>query len=58
MKTLAQRIKAWREGANLTQEELARALMISVASLQKYERGARTPHPDLLERIEAKIGAA
>lgn len=58
MRTLAHRIKAWREGAGLSQEEAARALLISLSAYQKYERGARNPAGITLERINRLLAGA
>lgn len=56
MNDLPNRLKAWRERGNLSQEEAARVLLVSVSAVQKWEAGVRLPEGDLLARIEKKIG--
>jgi len=45
-----------RAEAGLTQEELAHATKISIASIGKYERGERSPRGPRLRRIAAVTG--
>lgn len=51
-----QRLVRARVEAGFTQEELARAADVSLASISKYERGARTPGGERLRKIAAATG--
>lgn len=44
-------LKAARINANLTQEEAAKMLCISKATLQNYESGETSPTMELVEKI-------
>ena len=45
-------LKAARVNQNMTQAEAAKALKISLASLQNYEAGRRFPNVEVIKRIE------
>lgn len=49
-------LKAARVNQNLTQAEAAKALKISLASLQNYEAGRRYPNVEIIKRIENVYG--
>ena len=49
-------IKAARVNQNLTQAEAAKALKISLASLQNYEAVRRYPNVEIIKRIENVYG--
>lgn len=49
-------LKAARVNANLTQAEAAKALKISLASLQNYEAGRRFPNVGVIKRMEDVYG--
>lgn len=51
-----ERLVRARLEAGLTQEELARAAEISLASVSKYERGERSPLGPRLRRIAEATG--
>jgi len=51
-----ERLALARAEAGLTQEELARATEISLASISKYERGERSPRGPRLRRIAEVTG--
>lgn len=51
MKKIGDRISQLREGRKLTQEELAKHLGITRASLSHYEKNRREPDYEVLERI-------
>lgn len=48
---LASRIKQLREGAGLTQLELAKILQVSNSTLSQYESGARVPSDEMKATI-------
>lgn len=50
-KTIGEKIKQFREQQNLTQEQLAETLDISVAHLSYIENSKRTPSIKLLRRL-------
>lgn len=49
--SIGQRIKLFRQKANISQEELAAKVGISRISMSNYERGERTPPVDIFLRI-------
>ncbi|WP_166238574.1 helix-turn-helix domain-containing protein [Paenibacillus turpanensis] len=51
MKTCGERISELREAQSLTQEELAKQLNISRASLSHYEKNRREPDYETLDKI-------
>ena len=53
---LAGRIKSARKKAGLTQVTLAKKLGIAYPTLNKYERGHRTPDASLLNRMAKMLG--
>ena len=48
---LAERLKFFRESLGLTQEEFAKKLNTTQAVISNYERGARIPTADFLNRL-------
>jgi transcriptional regulator with XRE-family HTH domain len=48
---LAERLKFFRESLGLTQEEFAKKLNTTQAVISNYERGARVPTADFLNRL-------
>ena len=48
LETLPQRLKALRQAWGLTQAEMAKAMGITLRSLQEYEAGRRRPPPKAL----------
>jgi transcriptional regulator with XRE-family HTH domain len=44
-------LRAWREQAGLTVEQLAEKLSVSGASISRIEKGTQQPRPELLRRI-------
>lgn len=48
---LEERLKLLRNQNNMTQKELARELGISPSTVGMYEKGNRTPAPDMLKKI-------
>ena len=48
---LAERLKIFRESLGLTQEEFAKKLNTTQAVISNYERGARIPTADFLNRL-------
>ena len=44
------------KNVNMTQAEAAKALNISLASLQNYEAGRRFPNVEIIKRIEDVYG--
>jgi transcriptional regulator with XRE-family HTH domain len=53
---LANRIKAWRESARLTQEQLAKALGVTSGAVCRWERGYNGPQAARLNDIAAACG--
>jgi len=51
-KTIAQRLKAAREKANLSQSQAAKTWKINARTLQGWEQGYRNPAGLYLERVE------
>ena len=49
-------LTAARVNQNMTQAEAAKALKISLASLQNYEAGRRFPNVEVIKRIEDVYG--
>lgn len=49
-------LKAARVNVNMTQAEAAKAIGISLASLQNYEAGRRFPNVEIIKRIEDTYG--
>ena len=49
-------LKDARVNQNMTQAEAAKALKISLASLQNYEAGRRFPNVEVIKRIEDVYG--
>lgn len=54
--TVAERIKAFRKLAGLTQKELGGRMGVSDASIAQYESGQRKPKIDTLRRIADALG--
>jgi transcriptional regulator with XRE-family HTH domain len=54
--TIGKRLRAFRKLKNLTQQELADRLHVSIAIVGAVERGTRTPSPELLRSIHAVLG--
>jgi transcriptional regulator with XRE-family HTH domain len=54
--TLGETIKARREAAGMTQEELAERLYVSRQAVSKWEAGASVPNDDNLVQIRAILG--
>lgn len=53
---IGQRIKYFRKGAKITQEELAKSCGISLASLKNYESGKREAPLETLRKISRIFG--
>lgn len=56
MKKLNRRIRALREIAGLTQEELGAAICVGKAAVSAWERGRATPSSDDLPAIAKALG--
>ncbi|GAX88632.1 helix-turn-helix domain-containing protein [Effusibacillus lacus] len=54
--TLGKRLRAYRKLKNLTQQELADLLGISIAIVGGIERGTREPSKDVLLKISRILG--
>lgn len=54
--TLGKRLRAYRKLKNLTQQELAEILGISIAIVGGIERGTREPSKDVLSKISRGLG--
>lgn len=53
---IAQRIKEARMAAELTQEELAKALDLATITIRQYEAGKREPKLDAIKRLATVLG--
>ncbi|MBL0389159.1 helix-turn-helix transcriptional regulator [Tumebacillus sp. ITR2] len=54
--TIGKRLRAYRKLKNLTQQELADRLHVSIAIVGAIERGTRVPTNDLLRQIHDVLG--
>lgn len=54
--TIGKRLRAYRKLKNLTQQELADKLHVSIAIVGAIERGTRNPTQDLLRSIHHVLG--
>lgn len=54
--TIGKRLRAFRKLKNLTQQELADKLHVSIAIVGAIERGTRMPSNELLRSIQAVLG--
>ncbi len=54
--TVGKRLRAYRKLKNLTQQELADRLHVSIAIVGAIERGTRVPTNDLLRSIHDVLG--
>ncbi|MGZ4106610.1 MAG: helix-turn-helix domain-containing protein [Tumebacillaceae bacterium] len=54
--TIGKRLRAYRKLKNLTQQELADKLHVSIAIVGAIERGTRNPSQDLLVSIHHVLG--
>lgn len=52
------RLSAAREAAEITKAELARRSGLSVAAIQGYETGRRTPNAEQLAKVAAALGCS
>ena len=54
--TIGEYIKQKRQSAGMTQQDLASKVGISYQQLSQYERGVRSPKPEMLEKLSEAIG--
>jgi transcriptional regulator with XRE-family HTH domain len=54
--TIGKRLRAYRKLKNLTQQELADRLHVSIAIVGAIERGTRAPSNELLRQIHEVLG--
>ena len=54
--TIAQRIKEARTAAELTQEELAKALGLATITVRQYEAGSREPKLSTIKAMASALG--
>jgi transcriptional regulator with XRE-family HTH domain len=54
--TIGKRLRAYRKLKNLTQQELADRLHVSIAIVGAIERGTRMPSRELLRSIHEVLG--
>jgi DNA-binding transcriptional regulator YiaG len=52
---IAKRIKEVRNTLNLTQEQLARELDVTVSTINRWENGKCKPHRALVKQLETMI---
>ena len=55
-KSVAEKIKYYRNIKKMSQDELAEASGINVSTIKKYECSIRNPKPDQLQKIAAALG--
>ena len=53
---LAEKLKIFRKRANVTQQELADAIKVSIMTVRRWEWGDRTPRLEEIEKIAAALG--
>ena len=51
----AQRLRAWRKKAGMTQEELANLVSVSLRTVHRWEFGERTPRMEEIQRLAAAL---
>lgn len=56
MVNIGKRIKSARQKVGMSQEELAQTIGVTKSTISKYEKGAREPRYDQLQRIAAALG--
>ncbi|MFD2170656.1 helix-turn-helix domain-containing protein [Tumebacillus lipolyticus] len=54
--TIGKRLRAFRKLKNLTQQELADKLHVSIAIVGAIERGTRDPSTEILRSIHSVLG--
>ncbi|WP_051585918.1 helix-turn-helix domain-containing protein [Caldanaerobius polysaccharolyticus] len=57
-KTLGQKLRRLREKKEWTQKHAAKVFGITNAALSNYERGERTPDPDMLKKFAEVYGVS
>ena len=55
-KSIAEKIKYYRNIKKMSQDELAEASGINVSTIKKYECSIRNPKPDQLQKIASALG--
>ena len=55
-KSIAEKIKYYRNIKKMSQDELAEASGINVSTIKKYECSIRNPKPDQLQKIATALG--
>lgn len=58
MVNIGKRIKSARQKVGMSQEELAQTIGVTKSTISKYEKGAREPRYDQLQRIAAALGTS
>lgn len=54
---LGKALKAWRKRARMSQEQAARALLVSLATYQSWELGRRSPDGENVKRVEKVLAS-
>jgi transcriptional regulator with XRE-family HTH domain len=58
MPTFAEKLKALREKAHLTQTQLAEASGLPLGSIRNYEQGQREPYWTVIFKLAAALGVS
>lgn len=58
MVNIGKRIKSARQKVGMSQEELAQTIGVTKSTISKYEKGAREPRYDQLQRIATALGTS
>ena len=56
--TIANRIRCWREVAQITRAELASRVGVSGAAVSQWESGESNPTAERLERVAESLGVS
>ena len=56
MDTYSERLRRWREDSNLSQEQAARALLVSLSTYQSWELGRREPDEGSQPKVDRLLG--
>lgn len=57
-KIIGQRIALYRKKHNLTQQQLANELGISLGTVKKYEEGQRIPRDEIKVKLAKRLGTS
>lgn len=55
MKTLAERLRDWRDRAGLTQDQAARVFLVSLQALRNWEQGRHGPRGRAVDDVDGVL---